>query len=213
MALVAIPPTLAQIMPVLGIAGLSLWVANSKAHKTSKDTEPQPSVEQLRDEELMETMGEWGAHATPYNVLHDQLETFGMAVREDIFMKSPDQEWRTNPNIDPVKEMVFPAFVALNALDRQRAYYIMSTMDGEIRPKKRVPISASLSREIHRPGQPEARSDIQGWKVMPDYANEQQVKDAVRQLRNPALRKDQALMPYDDSLFFSRATGQSFRYE
>lgn len=206
---VAAASGLAEWLPILGIGALSLMI-----HRRSKGPYTpmkEKTAEEKREETQREDMDVLGLSAPMFDALHSKLELAGGRIIPEMQM-FPDERWKTNADIDPLEQLK-QAHLALSRADRERTYYILhDAQKEEIRPSKRVPIAASLSPELYHPNDVTRVSHIRDWKVMPNYANDQQVKQALAQ-RDKGDRPDQALRRHYDVEFFTRAPGQSFRYE
>lgn len=116
-----------------------------------------------------------------------------------------------NPLHDPL-EVLYHEQAEGNQWSRATAMLSLHTQQGKVVPARHVPISKTLTPEIHKPGEPHKRTNNLLWTYIPDYANEAQINEAqanVDKGGHPAV----SLRDNYGVAFFTRAPGQSFRYE
>lgn len=175
-----------------------------------------PPVREFDDEERrrrqqMVDLERNGASASFWQTQHNKTFLMGSNMKESLTADFSGGGYQPNPDVDPL-EHVWRQHADLAEFDRQDTFVSLVFGDGEIRMSKRMPIVASLTPEIYHPNDPEMQSNFGAYRAVPNWANHAQLTQAAEML-DPNQSKDRFLRDYHDQEFFTRAAGQSFRYE
>lgn len=194
--------------PFVLMGALAHYLHQRDNHKTPKRD---LTDEERRNEEYMLNLHHDGASVSNWQVNHNKIFTMGQHLNEILSLDVSKGGYHNNPNHDPL-HAVFMDHVHLGHYDRVDTMRNLRSNDGEIRMRRRMPIAATLTPEIHNPSNPDESTTFAMDRMIPNWANEAQVAQVMRTI-DPNLTYDQLLMPYWDGEFFARAPGQSFRYE
>lgn len=170
-----------------------------------------PTDEERRAMQQMEDLHYNGANASVWGVNHNKIFMMGQTLNEILSLDVSQGGYHENKNYDPL-HAIFGDHVQLSNYDRVDTMRSLRTNNGEIRMRRRMPIAATLTPEIHNPANPAESTTFAMDRMLPNWANEAQL-DQVRRNFDPSATYDSLLMPYWDTEFFGRAPGQSFRYE
>jgi hypothetical protein len=173
--------------------------------------EHQPSEEDRRRKAYMLDLEHNGANASVWQNLHNKFFLMGGDIKEELDVDHSGGGYDPRRSSNPLQH-VFQQHNELASFDRQDTYYSLVTGQGEVRPRKRMPITATLTPEIAHPNDPSRVSSFEAYRNTVNWANEAQIAAAQKQHRYP-LGHAATMKRYYDSEFFHRAPGQSFRYE
>lgn len=197
----------ALMLPLVAAGGVALALMQSSAPTTKPGSK---SEEEWRNEQEIMTLKERGASASNWQNQHNKTFLMGNAVRRVV---APDPR-ATGVSPDLTVDPLLPMFHQHNdlaAFDRQDTLTSLRTNKGELRMRRRMPIAAALTEEIHRPGSEEASSTFLEYKFYPDRPNAAQIAQAKREI-DAGKTYDQQLRNYYGVPYYNRAPGQSFRY-
>lgn len=204
MAALAVGP----FLPVLAAGGLAVYLSQGEY---GAPPVREPSDEQRRRKEYVEDMRRNGASASHWQNLHNKTFLMGASTNDPISVDFTGGGYNSDPNVD-ILENVWTDHADLADFDRQDTFSSLVFNQGEIRMRRRMPIVATLTAEIYNPKYPEVSSNFGAYRAVPQWANPAQINQAAAML-DPSQSNDKFLRDYHDQEFFTRAPGQSFRYE
>jgi hypothetical protein len=197
----------ALMLPLVAAGGVALALLQSSAPTTKPKSK---SEEEWRNKQQLADLEQNGATASFWQNQHNKTFLMGNAVRRVVAPNVYGGGVDPDLSVDPLLPM-FQDHNDLAAFDRKDTIASLYAQKGEVRMRRRMPIAAALTPEIHRPGSEEASSTFLEYKFYPDRPNAAQIAQAQREIA-VGIREDQQLRNYYGVPFFARAPGQSFRY-
>lgn len=117
-----------------------------------------------------------------------------------------------DPNFDPVAFMAWEN-ARDSEVDRLDTEWAYRTQQAKVVSRRNNPVVAALSEEIHHPDDSSARSTFVINQFLPNYHNEANRTEAMREMREYGESdRDRQLRSESRPLFLGNAPGQSFRY-
>lgn len=195
-------------LPLLAMGGAAAWMVTRSGSRMREHT---PSDDERRRKTQEKDLQHNGANASVWGGKHQKLFLMGSSMKEVIDFDNKNGGYNRDPNVDVLQEM-FQQHVDVEDFDRADTFYSLTKGNGEIRMRRRAPIVATLTKELHHPDDPMRTTQFEAYRHMPNWANQAQI-DAMKRQVNPATEPNMLLKRYWDAEDFSRAAGQSFRYE
>lgn len=196
-------------LPLLALGGMAGYLAQTGRTKAPEEHRPQD--ENWRIHMQREELEANGANASAEHALYNKFFLMGGDVKEELSLQFKDQVWEPNRDVNPI-DVVNQRQVELMTHDRNDTLLSLSTAQGEVRARGAHPVVSLLTPEIHHPHDESKSTSLAMYRHVPKWANHAQILQ-VRRNVDQQMEDSQRLMAYDDSQFFARAPGQSFRYE
>lgn len=171
----------------------------------------EPTDEERRRHQQYVDMQRHGASASHWQNQHNKTFLMGASTQDPVSVDFTGGGYDPNPNRDLLAQ-VWTDHCDLADFDRQDTFSSLVYMDGQIRMRKRAGIVATLTPELRHPNRPDAETTFGAYRAVPNWANQAQLNQAAEML-DPLQSSDAFLRNYHDQEFFTRAPGQSFRYE
>jgi hypothetical protein len=172
---------------------------------------PQPrSVNQRASEEHNAVLQENGATVGPWQSMSNKQVRMGAPLSDIAGVNFEGGGCPRDPNADPLQPL-FNEHVALSAFDRVDTELALYAARGEVRSRRQMPISSTLTPEIHHPNDETRTTSNLLASYMPNFPNRAQIRVAQRMVDS-----DDPRLTLRDNYgveYFTRAPGQSFRYE
>lgn len=196
-------------VPLFGVGMISYLVATNSGHPPPRK---EPSKEERISHQQMTELDHTGANASFWQALTEKQHLFGLNGKRETSLDVRNGGYNENPNQNSLNEM-FQDHTDLAKYDRDDTYLSLWLGSGEVRPKRNMPIVATLTPEIFDPSRPSHVTDLSVYKHFPAEPNAQQRLVALRGIEADRTRPDQMLRHHYDIEYLNRAPGQSFRYE
>ena len=199
---------MASVAPLVALGAVGYWYASqpdpSKMEKEIPD-------EDRREHSFLQDMEHHGANASFFNQLHLKAVTMGTNLKQDTALDTRQNRLDKEKGKNMVRS-IYVEHAKIASFDRSDTLLAVTTSQGTIRPQRRVAVVATLTPTIKHPDNPRQSIDFRAHKIVPNYANPAQMAAAQREWR-AAVEPQYMLRNHETGEFFTRAPGQSFRYE
>ena len=196
-------------LPLIALGGVGYLHATGQA--TQKKQLPTPTNEDRMNDQNLATLKENGGLAAVWQTNLNTHVRMGAPISDVQGLNVSGGGCPADPSVDPT-DALYRQFIGLTSFDRQHKMYALGTKQGTVREGKRVPICTALTQEVHHPNDPEKRSFFMQWSYTPNFPNRAQIRQAQKLARSDADPSASQRDQYGVQ-FFTRAPGQSFRYE
>lgn len=198
----------AQVLPLAAVGALVYYLTRPVAHPTIDGT--QTEEQRVRAQHLAEMEANGMSLQVFKNLSHDYI-TQGGHFRGNMHIDTRGNGYDPQKNAQHMRSM-FQDQVNINSHARNEHARMFRAETGIILPNKRQPNIQALSREITHPNDPSRSSEMEFNQDLPNEPNPTQIKEA-KKLRDSLTREDQALRRDYETAMFTRAPGQSFRWQ